>query len=305
MTLPLVSVVIPCYNQGSYVRSAIRSAVATRAAVEVIVVDDGSTDDTAAVASALPGVRLVRQTNGGLASARNRGLQAATGEFIVFLDADDLLLPHAIDVGVRALQSDPDAVFAFGRCVMMGPEGERWPTPERPRVCGDVHDALLVTNPMWTPAVVMFRREAVVHAGGFRQGFDAAADYDLYLRLTSAGRAYDHGEVVAGYRRHPTSMSSRAARMLRETLFVLERHRPADPRRLALWESGLRQWRDFYGTQLVEEIRAHLRRAQADAAITKMLALLRLAPEIAAREFKKKLRVSLRLRAARPGTPSP
>ena len=123
----LISVVIPCYNQGHFLDEAVNSAVSTVYQVEVIVVDDGSTDETPAVAARCGGVRYVRQENRGLAAARNRGLETATGDLVIFLDADDRLMPGGIDVGARALAANPGCAMAYGRCVMMGPDGTVWP----------------------------------------------------------------------------------------------------------------------------------------------------------------------------------
>jgi glycosyltransferase involved in cell wall biosynthesis len=98
----LVSVVIPCYNQAHFLSEAIESVASqTYEPTETIVVDDGSTDDTSHVAD-VHGVRCVRQENRGLAEARNTGLRASSGDMLLFLDADDLLAPDAIDAGVSA-----------------------------------------------------------------------------------------------------------------------------------------------------------------------------------------------------------
>jgi len=290
-TRPLVSIVIPCFNQGHFLSEAVRSAVARSARLQVIVVDDGSTDHTAAVARAHDSVLLVRQSNRGLASARNRGLRAAAGEFVIFLDADDRLLPGAIDAGVRALMTSPQCAMAYGRCVMIGPQGELWPTPDIPNVrCGH-HAALLQTNLIWTPAMAIFRRAAVVDAGGFAEGFDAAADYDLYLRVSAAAPVCDHGQIVAGYRRHAGSMSGHAARMLRDTLAVMARNRPAgDVELRESWREGYARWQDFYGTQLVEEIRAHARLREWPDAWRKSTVLASLAPWVFLRELRRAAR---------------
>src|SRR5215212_9690625 len=93
---PLVSVVIPCYNQAHFLSEAIESVLAqTHPNFEIIVVDDGSTDNTSEVAARYPGVRHIRQDNQGLAAARNTGLRESKGTCLVFLDADDRLLPNA------------------------------------------------------------------------------------------------------------------------------------------------------------------------------------------------------------------
>lgn len=288
---PLVSVVIPCYNQARFLAESARSATARAARVQVIVVDDGSTDHTASVARSLDNVLLIRQSNRGLAAARNRGLRAASGEFVVFLDADDRLMPGAIDAGVRALASHGDCAMSYGRCVMMGPEGDMWPTPEMPTVRSGHHAALLQTNLIWAPAMAMFRRAAVVAAGGFAEGFDGAADYDLYLRVARDGPIHDHGQVIAAYRRHQGSMSGRAARMLRDTLAVMERNRPDDNLELrAAWREGYARWQDFYGTQLVEEIRAHARMREWTESCRKAATLAELAPWVLLRELRRAAR---------------
>lgn len=287
----VVSVIIPCYNQGRFLAEAIASARADQYQVEVVVVDDGSTDDTAAVARQFP-VLYVKQPNRGLAAARNRGLDESTGSFVIFLDADDRLLPGGIDAAARSLAAHPECAMAYGRCVMIGPDGETWPTPGIPTVRTGHHAALLRTNMIWMPAMAIFRRRPLVRLQGFASGFDAAADYDLYLRLSRVEAIHDHGVTVAAYRRHDGSMSGNAARMLEETLAVMQRHRPhPDDELFATWQDGWANWQDFYGTQLVEEIRAHLRARALEPAIAKAATLWRLAPRIFSRELRKKWRL--------------
>ena len=291
----VISVVIPCYNQGHFLDEAVTSATSGTHHVEVIVVDDGSTDDTPRVAGRHQTVRYVHQQNRGLAAARNRGLAESSGDLVIFLDADDRLLPGGIDAGVRALAANPNCALAYGRCVMMGLDGTQWPTPQQRRVLCGHHAVLLRTNPIWTPAMAIFRRPALVEAGGFAEGFDGSADYDLYLRIARAYPIHDHGTLVAAYRRHDASMSGSASRMLRDTLMVMSRHRPADGEaaQLEAWREGCLAWRDFYGTQLTEEIRSHVDRRQFVPALEKVCALARYAPEILRREAGRKLRTMI------------
>jgi len=288
---PLVSVVIPCCNQAANLGEAVRSATARSVRVEVIVVDDGSTDHSAEVARSLPDVLLARQNNRGLAAARNRGLRAASGDFVIFLDADDRLLPGAIDLATRVLAARPECVMAYGRCAMIGPDGRPWPTPDVPMVRSGHHAALLQTNFIWMPAAAIFRREAVIAAGGFREGFDGAADYDLYLRVSRAHAVYDHGQTVAAYRRHGAAMSPAAERMLRDTLAVMRCNQPeAESELYRAWRDGYARWQDFYGTQLVDEIRGHVHaRALGDACV-KTVTLARLAPGVMLRELRRAAR---------------
>ena len=298
MNAPLVSVIVPCYNQGHFLGAALDSVRVQDPYAEIVVVDDGSTDNTRQVAASRPGVRYVPQANRGLAGARNRGLEESSGTYIIFLDADDCLLPGGIPAGVTALAARSDCAMAYGRCVMMGPDGSHWPTPGQPLTLSAHYAAFLRSNLIWMPAAAIFRREALERAGGFAAGFDAAADYDLYLRIARDGRVHDHGTLVAAYRQHGSSMSGSASRMLRETLAVMKRHRGATPGPLeAAWREGVRNWQDFYGTKLVEEIRAHAHARQAWPALRKTATLARLAPWVLRRDAARK--ASLAVAAAR------
>ena len=121
---PLVTVVIPCYNQAHFLGEAIESVLSqSYRNFEVIVVDDGSTDNTSEVASRYEGVRLVRQENRGLSGARNRGMREAKGEYVVFLDADDRLLPGALEAGLRCFEAHPECAFVSGQSRLIAEDG--------------------------------------------------------------------------------------------------------------------------------------------------------------------------------------
>jgi glycosyltransferase involved in cell wall biosynthesis len=288
---PAVSIVIPCYNHARFLADAIQSTDGNQRPLEIIVVDDGSTDDSWEVAGYFPQVHRLRQSNEGLASARNRGLRESHGEFVTFLDADDRLLPGAIDVGAAALESHAGYAMVFGRCLMMGAEGNVLPTADWPRVERDHHSEFLRRNLVWMPGMAMFRREALEWAGGFAFGFDAAADYDLYLRVSRVWPVHDHAELVAAYRQHGGNMSGSATRMLRETRAVMRRNQPhGDERLWPAWHQGWRLWQAFYGSQLVEEIRRHVRRRELRPAVRKTVTLFRHHPALAARELFRKVR---------------
>jgi glycosyltransferase involved in cell wall biosynthesis len=289
-----VSVVIPCYNHASFLGEAIRSIESGQRTVQVIVVDDGSTDGSSQVAGSFRGVECVRQKNQGLAAARNAGLARAAGRYLIFLDADDRLLPAAIECGARALDQHAACAMAFGRSVMTGADGRRLPTTIAPRLERDHHAALLRRNVIWMPAAAIFQRDALIELGGFAAGFDAAADYDLYLRLSRRWPVHDHAEVVAEYRRHAANMSSNASRMLRETLTVTRRHKPSDAALMDAWQEGCANWRNLYGTHLVEEIRGHARRREPLAAVRKAATLAYWHPAGFVRELTKKTRLVAR-----------
>jgi glycosyltransferase involved in cell wall biosynthesis len=297
-----VSIVIPCHNHAKFLGDAIRSIEAGRRTTEVIVVDDGSTDGSWKVA-ALFGVACVRQPNQGLAAARNAGLARAAGRYVIFLDADDRLLPNAIDCGARALDERPACAMAFGRSVMIGSDGQQLPTTFPAPIERDHQAALLRRNMIWMPAAAIFRRDALAELGGFAAGFDAAADYELYLRLTERWPAHDHGTLVAEYRRHAGNMSGNASRMLRETLTVMRRHKPRDTALRSAWEEGRRNWREFYGTQLIEEIRGHVRRRELLAAARKAMTLARWHPAGFLHELTKKAHLVARRLMSRAAIP--
>jgi glycosyltransferase involved in cell wall biosynthesis len=237
----LVSVVIPCYNQARYLREAIDSALAQHDAPrEIIVVDDGSTDDTPEVATRYPGVLTLRQRNRGLAAARNAGLTAAVGDYVVFLDADDRLLPGALEAGAAALGAHPYAAFAVGRARRIAEDGRPLPTPVRLRIDADHYVSLIRRCWIVMPATVTFRRLPLLATGGFDARVRYAEDYDVYLRLARNHPVVDHYVEVAEYRQHPGTQSRNNERMLINTLRVLAQHRPgaaASPRHHAAYRA--------------------------------------------------------------------
>lgn len=276
---PLVSIVIPCFNHGHFLRDALGSIGTPAAPAEIVVIDDGSTDHTSEVLVSFDApvpLRTIRQENAGLAAARNRGLAAGRGEFVIFLDADDRLAPGAVDIGVDALQAHPDCAFVFGRSQMMDRDGVLLPTPEQPRLVADHYRELLKRNYIWMPAMAAFRRQAVEAAGGFDSSVDAAADYEMYLSICRQHPVFDHTRLVAHYRKHDGNMSNDAGRMLRETLTVMRGQRrfvEGDRALVAAYREGWRNWQDYYGDHLAWEIRHDLRQKRLRDAVHKAVVM--------------------------------
>lgn len=258
---PVVSIVIPCYNHGLFLREALASIGTPTTLAEIVVVDDGSTDNTPDVVATFETpllFRCVRQQNAGLAAARNRGLQESHGQYVLFLDADDWLAPGAVDLGAAALDAHPECAFAFGRCTMMNRDGTPIETASQPRIVRDHYRELLRRNYIRMAGMVMFRRDALERIGGFNRNVNASADYEMYLHIARHHPVHDHGQVVAHYRKHDANMSGNAGRMLRETLIVMASQRPfleGDDASLAAYEEGWRSWQELYGTRLATEIR--------------------------------------------------
>jgi len=276
-----VSVVIPCYNQARFLARAIESALAqTLPGLEVIVVDDGSTDDTATVAERFDRVRYHRQNNSGVAAARNTGLARARGDFVIFLDADDELLPNAAEIGAGALLATPAAAFTAGVAMPVDADGTELPFT-RPVLHADNarrYDELLTTNFMWTPGCVMFRRAIVGAAGGFDESLSGSADYALYLSLARHWPVHWHGRAVVRYRRHADAMSANATAMLSETLTVLRREWRGGAIDWRRWRAAAGEWRTWYGDQIADGVRHALRRRRWRSAAVGAAALARMHP---------------------------
>jgi hypothetical protein len=249
----LVSVVIPCFRQAHFLSEAIESVLAQdHPQLEVIVVDDGSPDNVEAIASRYPGVRCLRRRNGGLAVARNAGLEQARGRFLLFLDADDRLLPEAIGLGLEQLRAEPKAMMAAGTWKLIGEEGEPIPAdpPRQPR---EAYPALLESCFISTPAAVLYRRSLFEEIGGFDPAVSASADYDLYLRTAATHPVRLHPHPVAEYRRHGANMTRDPELIMGAELAVLERQAErvaGDEALREALERGLARSRSYHGARL-------------------------------------------------------
>ena len=289
---PLVSVIIPCFNYGHFLTQAVGSIEGQHyPRTEIIVVDDGSTDGTAQVARA-HGVRLLRQRNHGLSEARNAGLAVAHGDIVLFLDADDELLPDSISSGVRALQSHPAAACVVRPCQVIDAAGVVLPARLRSIGSGDdLYEHWLTQNFVWTPGAAMFRREPINAAGGFSADVGAAADYALYLRFARDGRVVYQPQPAVRYRQHDRNMSRDPVLMLESTLAVFDRERRHVPARYkGAFQAGVAAARSLYGEQIVERLRRSVRNRddkawRAGAAWT----LLRRCPRVVLEHTARKL----------------
>jgi glycosyltransferase involved in cell wall biosynthesis len=279
---PLVSVIIPCYNHARFLGEAIESVLnQTYRRFEIVVIDDGSTDETSRVAARYEGVRLISQSNHGLAAARNAGLRASTGSYKVFLDADDRLLPKALETGVYALKAHTDCAFVFGRCLLIEADGSPVASGPQPRIEGHHYQGLLRDNYIWNPAQVIYRGDVFKSVGAFDTSISAAADYDLYLRISRSFPVYGHYNVVVEYRKHGQNMSCDSWLMLKTTLAVLRSqwdHIKGDKAYEGAYREGIKHWQSFYGERLVNEIRAHIRAHEWKKASLDILALARYHP---------------------------
>lgn len=252
---PLVSVIIPCFNQARYLSEAIESVLAqSYPNVEVIVIDDGSTDNTSQVASSYSEVTLVRQANQGLSAARNRGLAESRGELLVFLDADDRLLPGALAAGVGCLLEHPECAFAYGQYQFIHADGTPMRRIEREPAGDNIYAEFLRCNRVAMHATVIYQRWVFEQVGGFSASLPASEDYEMYLRIVRRFPVVEHPALVAEYRRHPGSMSNHARKMLETSLSVLDRERPhveQNPMLRSAFQEGRRRVAGYYTFRLI------------------------------------------------------
>jgi glycosyltransferase involved in cell wall biosynthesis len=224
------TVIIPAYNVARYLADAIESALGqTHPPLEVIVIDDGSTDETPQVLARYAGRIIgIRQRNAGLAAARNRGLAAARGEFIAFLDADDAWYPNALAVTTEALQRQEGADIVIGAWDSMDCGGrvlQRRAVPPHVQrhLQMDARRTLALGN-RFPVGGLLIRRRCFACCGLFDQRLQALEDWELWLRFA----AHQHRlifvpEVVLRYRRHAASMSLDLPRMRANATQIVEK----------------------------------------------------------------------------------
>jgi glycosyltransferase involved in cell wall biosynthesis len=281
----LVSVIIPCYNQGHFLHEAIASVRSqTYSDYEIIVIDDGSTEylDELRLACAAPHVQCWRQENKGLAGARNAGFVHSRGEFVVFLDADDRLLARALEVGIRTLSGNPAAAAVYGHYRQIARDGSFLVDGEAPYKGSDHYERLLRSNFIATPASVLYRRSAFEKVGLFDETLSPAADYDMYLRISREFPLCAHDETVAEYRQHGFNMSCNSGLMLDSVLKVLEKQKPHAQRDVILCEalkSGINCWHSYYGGLLADAVHAHVLEANWKFALRDLLSLMQRCPD--------------------------
>lgn len=305
MTRSRVSLVVTCYNHGRYLAQALDSARAQSTHFdEIIVVDDGSTDNTRAVAEDYPQVRYLGQANRGLAAARNSGLRAAQDLYLVFLDADDRLCERAVEVGLDGFGRDPSSRWVFGHFRCVAEDGTLQATPAFVPCPANAYAGFLRGNLVGMHSAVMYRRDMLLEAGGFDESLRVCEDYELYLRLARRYSVSSHDAVVAEYRRHSSNLSNDYTLMLRTVLDVLARQKPLVGDDLLLRSAlseGIRNWQRYYGSRIILQAlprlrkRGERRRGLADLATV----LLRAPHGLRTAEFKHLVARAFALRATK------
>ena len=263
--MTIVSVIIPCYKQAHFLPEAIQSVLAQTYPAEIIVVDDGSPDNTAEIAARYPNVRCVRQENRGLGGARNSGFEVSKGDYVLFLDADDRLKSEAIAAHLACFARYPEAGFVVGDIDNISQEGSHLYSPRWPLLQGDVYEDLLKVNHVANTIAVMFRRAVIEQLGGFETSCSASADVLLLLRAARRFPSAHHRTTVADYRRYPATMSRKGTVMLPAILRVMHLQRDVvrgNARLERARRQGVAYWRDYFGRPAFEELFVYLRRGE-------------------------------------------
>ena len=232
---PLVSVIIPTFNRSRFVTEAVLSVFdQTYQPVEIIVVDDGSTDDTAEVlAPYFQRIQYIHQPNQGVSVARNAGIKVATGELIAFLDGDDRWLPSKLALQVECLEKNRDVGLVHSNVSYFGTNDERGrqtkgvtTTYER-----DCYAELFLGNRITTSSVLV-RRECLEKVGLFDEGIRKASteDYDLWIRIARYFEFAYVPDPVVLYRVHPNNAINDFRTLIENERYVLEKSIEADPR---------------------------------------------------------------------------
>jgi len=275
----IVSVVIPCYKQAYFLPDSIGSVLAqTYPGTELIVVDDGSPDSVPELVEHYPGARCVRQENRGLAEARNAGFRASSGEYVLFLDADDRLTPNAVEAHLSCFAKHPEAGFVVGDIDHITLDGSYVGSPRWPLLEANQYEELLRVNHVANTIAVMFHREVLEQLGGFKSACSPAEDYELLLRAARLFPSRHHRTVVAQYRRYSAGLSRKGTLMLPAMDRVMRLQREEvkdDPVLSAAWRQGNAYWKDHFGAAAVKELFGYLQRGQLWRAAGAVIALIR------------------------------
>ena len=223
--MPKASVIIPTHDRPQLLPRAVESARAAGTDVEIIVVDDASTDATADVGRNLSDIKYVRvERNQGVAGARNIGIFVSTGEYVAFLDDDDLRLPGSLDIQVAALEANPDAGFVCGAMIMTDqdyrPTGEVI-QPKPPS--GDIFWELLELDFPVMPLCTLIRKECFWRVGLLNRHLSSIDDWDIFTRIAELCPAMVIQEPIGLYRQ-PTPFSGQGSSARAAQLRRVARH---------------------------------------------------------------------------------
>lgn len=245
--MPEISVIIPAFNAERTIGETVTSVLSqTFVDFEVLVINDGSTDHTLDILTQVQDdrVRILTFPNAGVAESRNRGIQAARGKFLAFLDSDDLWTPTKLAEQRSALEANPQAAVAYSWNDYINEHGKFFRHGSHPTYVGDVYEALFQGSFIENGSNILVRQQAVDSIGNFDPTLVPTEDWDFYLRLAEKYSFVCVPKVHVLYRMVPSSLSNRVLRMERSGLTVLKRVLAKHPDRLLHLRSS--SFSDYY-----------------------------------------------------------
>jgi len=246
-----VTVIITCYNYAHYLAQCIQSVVnQTYKQVEIIVVNDGSTDNTLEVLKNYPTVITITTNRVGLSEARNIGVKQAKGSYVLFLDADDYLLNTCIEQNLYFFNYYPKAVFVVGDHERIDSEGASLPVRPMEEKEGYAYISLLNGNFIGMEAAVLYRRE-LFYSFSFDKSLKACEDYEINLAISRYLPSVAHNNKVAVYRIHSNSMSTNNQLMMKMIYQVMEKNEKllVSIEEKIAFENGLLNWKKLYSNE--------------------------------------------------------
>jgi glycosyltransferase involved in cell wall biosynthesis len=225
LTIPLISVIIPTYNTAKYLIETLECALnQSWANKEIILVNDGSTDNTLSLLKPyMAKINYIYQENRGLGAARNTGLKAAKGDFVVFLDADDLLSPNFLEVMLKSIRERPGVDILYCWWSFIDESGHLLPEPGRYTGQGDLFQAYVISN-RFPVMAALTPKYCIDCAGGFDENKLISEDWDFWLRVSQKGYKFDFlSEVLVYYRFHGSNMTLNIERSHQRYTAVLDK----------------------------------------------------------------------------------
>jgi glycosyltransferase involved in cell wall biosynthesis len=225
MIMSLISVIIPVFNGEKTIKETIESVLnQTFSDLELIVVDDGSSDSTLNILSRVPDPRLkvFSYANAGVSVSRNRGFSHACGEYISFLDADDLWTPDKLEAQLQALAANPLAAVAYSWVDYIDSTGKFFRSGNHITANGNIYERLLIDNLLENGSNPLIRRQALAETGSFNQKMSPAEDWDMWLRLSVRHHFVAVPKPQVLYRMSTNSLSTNVLRMEAATLELIE-----------------------------------------------------------------------------------
>lgn len=218
---PSISVVIPAYNAERFLKDALDSVFGQSSLPnEVLVIDDGSTDDTGRLAQSISGVRCIHQGNAGVSAARNRGTEEAGGRFIAFLDADDVWESDKLSIQILGLRDD---AFAYSARTETDARLDPIRVVQSDRSVPVLEGLLFHGNIVGTPSSVIAPRAALLEVGGFDPNLSMCADWDMWIRIATRLKSDYSEKPLLRYRVHRDSMSANLRRYESDSTYMMKK----------------------------------------------------------------------------------